>query len=70
MTGRVRGRMRLETSARKVCKQCTSREVRVRISGVTEWGEGWSTPRMTMQATEADGKLDQRIKEFLKLGLF
>lgn len=37
-----RGRMRLETSAGKLCKLCkqgTSKEVSGR------WGEGWSTPR-------------------------
>ena len=45
MTGRrnKRGRLELETSARKSCK-CKSKEVRVRITGETV-GEGWSTAR-------------------------
>lgn len=59
MTGRrnKRGRLELETSARKSCK-CKSKEVRVRITGETVWGRGGQLQDISMQETEADGKMD------------
>lgn len=60
-----RGRIELETSGRKSCK-CISKEVRVRTTVETVWERGGQLQDISMQETEADGKMDQKMKEFIK----